>query len=140
MKRLVSVTIGLAAVLLVAACLGPPGGTGGATDAGGEAQRVTGRATAGPICPVERNPPDPACAPRPVAGAVLVIQNGAGSEVARTTSDADGRFSLTLEPGSYRLVPQAAQGVMGGARPVDFQVVAGQQSKPLQVSYDTGIR
>jgi len=140
MKRPVPVSIGLAAVLFVAACSGQQSGTGVATGAGGEAQRVTGRATAGPICPVERNPPDPACAPRPVAGAVLVIQNGAGSEVTRTTTDADGRFSLTLEPGSYRLVPQAAQGLMGGARPVDFQVVAGKQSKPLQVSYDTGIR
>ncbi len=33
---------------------------------------VSGRVTAGPTCPVER-PGDPACQPRPVAGAVLVV-------------------------------------------------------------------
>src|SRR6266550_3737051 len=64
-------------------------------------QSVSGRATAGPTCPVERNPPDPACAARPVAGAVLVIHDRAGAGVARVTTDKDGRFSLTLAPGAY---------------------------------------
>ena len=40
---------------------------------------VQGKATAGPTCPVERNPPDPQCAERPVAGAVLVFTNAAGT-------------------------------------------------------------
>jgi hypothetical protein len=106
------------------------------------AQPITGRATAGPVCPVERNPPDPACATRPVAGAVLVVQNAAtGSEVARVTTDQDGRFSLAVAPGAYRLVPQPVAGLMGGARPIDFRVEAGQAlPSPLEVSYDTGIR
>ena len=101
---------------------------------------VGGRATAGPTCPVERNPPDPACARRPVAGAVLVIQDRAGSEVARVTTGKDGRFSVALAPGAYRLVPQPVGGFMGAARPVDFQVEAGQATPPLEVSFDTGIR
>lgn len=100
-----------------------------------------GRATAGPVCPVERNPPDPSCAPRPVVGAVLVIEDAAsGREVARVTTDRVGRFSVALATGAYRLVPQAVAGLMGGARPVDFRVEAGQSTPPLDVSYDTGIR
>src|ERR1035437_4003917 len=33
---------------------------------------VTGTITAGPVCPVEQSPADPKCAPRPVAGAVVI--------------------------------------------------------------------
>jgi hypothetical protein len=126
-----------ALMLVVAACMGPPGSSATGTTT----QSVTGRATAGPVCPVERNPPDPACAARPVAGAVLVIEDGAsGREVTRVTTDQDGRFSIAVALGSYRLVPQPIAGLMGGARPVDFRVEAGQSTPPLDVSYDTGIR
>ena len=50
---------------------------------------IRGTALAGPICPVEKIPPDPACAPRPVAGAVVVVRDASGAEVARTTTGAD---------------------------------------------------
>lgn len=99
-----------------------------------------GTVSAGPVCPVERNPPDPACADRPVAGAVLVVLDATGGEVARVTSGADGRFQVELGPGAYRLVPQPRQGLMGTAVPVAFQVEAGESPTPLAVSYDTGIR
>ena len=45
----------------------------------GEKSGIAGVATAGPVCPVEKNPPDPACAPRPVDGAVLVFHGAAGT-------------------------------------------------------------
>jgi len=125
-----------ALILLVTACLGPPGSSATGTTT----QSVTGRATAGPVCPVERNPPDPACAARPVAGAVLVIQNQTGAEVARAITDQDGRFSVALAPGAYRLVPQPVAGLLGGGRPMDFQVGTGETLPPLAVTYDTGIR
>lgn len=137
MSRGVRLTVSGLLILVIAACMGPAGSSG--TGAG--KQTVSGRATAGPTCPVERNPPDPACAARPVAGAVLVIQDAAsGREVTRVTTDQDGRFSVALAPGSYHLVPQTANGLMGGAPPVDFQVEAGRSTPPLGVSYDTGIR
>ena len=126
-----------AALILMVACSGPPkpGSTGTTT------RLVMGRATAGPVCPVERNPPDPACAARPVAGAVLLIQDVAsGREVGRVTTDHDGRFSVALATGAYRLLPRPVAGLMGGGSPVDFRVDAGQSTPPLEVSYDTGIR
>jgi hypothetical protein len=126
-----------AALLLVAtACSGPPG----SSPTGTTTRSITGRATAGPVCPVERNPPDPACAARPVAGAVLVFQNLTGAEVARAITDQNGHFGVALAPGVYRLVPQAVAGLMGGGRPLEFQVKAGQTLPPLAVAYDTGIR
>ena len=126
-----------ALILLVTACLGPPGSSATGTTT----QSVTGRATAGPVCPVERNPPDPACAARPVAGAVLIIQDiASGREVGRVTTDRDGRFSVALATGAYRLLPRPVAGLMGGGSPVDFRVEAGHSTPPLEVSYDTGIR
>ena len=101
---------------------------------------VQGKATAGPTCPVETNPPDPACAERPVAGAVLVFTNAAGTEVARATSGADGAFSVELAPGSYTLTAQPAEGLMGTPAPMDVVVEGGQPMTEVQVSYDTGIR
>ena len=101
---------------------------------------VGGQVTAGPTCPVVRNPPDPACADRPVVGAVLVVSDAAGKEVARVTSGAGGAFAVELAPGSYRLKAEPHGGLMGTPAPIDFVVVAGQPATVLQVSYDTGIR
>lgn len=101
---------------------------------------VTGTVTAGPTCPVVTDPPDPNCGDRPVEGAVLVVATVDGVEVARTTSDAEGRFALSLAPGSYRLEPQPVEGLMGTAAPIEFSVELGGPSAELLVSYDTGIR
>lgn len=101
---------------------------------------ISGIATAGPVCPVVTNPPDPACADRPVAGAVLVVTDLNGSEIARTVTDADGRFSIELAPGAYRLVPQPVEGLMGTAAAIDLRVETEGPLIEVQVSYDTGIR
>jgi hypothetical protein len=100
---------------------------------------VSGVVTAGPTCPVVTNPPNPNCAERPVARAELVILDQDGNEVARTSAGEDGTFAIQLAPGSYRLVPQPVDGLMGTAPPVDFVVDAGEPTE-LQISYDTGIR
>jgi len=101
---------------------------------------VSGMVTAGPTCPVVTDPPDPSCADRPVEGAVLVVTTLAGVEVDRTTSDAEGRFALSLAPGAYRLEPQPVEGLMGTAAPVEFTVEPGAPALDLVIGYDTGIR
>jgi len=109
-------------------------------DAMPDATGVRGVVTAGPTCPVVTDPPDPACADQPVAGAVLIVTDGAGAEVARTTSQADGTFSVELAPGAYRLVAQPVEGLMGTPSPIDVQVEDGQPMSEVPVSFDTGIR
>ena len=101
-------------------------------------QGLAGRVTAGPVCPVER-PDDPACAPRPVAGAVLVIRAADGSEIARFASDANGGFGQELPVGDYVLEAQPVQGLMGTPAPLPFRVDDGRAAE-LDISYDTGIR
>jgi hypothetical protein len=106
-------------------------------------QEVTlrGTAVAGPTCPVERNPPDPDCAERPVAGAEIVVLDASGSEVTRVTTAEDGSFSAELEAGSYQLVPQPVEGLMGGApAPVAVDLMVGDTPDPVNLAYDTGIR
>lgn len=101
---------------------------------------VTGQALSGPTCSVVQDPPDPACADRPVSGAVLVVLDGGGSEVARATTDVQGGFTIDLEPGTYTLVPQPVEGLMGTPAPIPFTVTADEPLASLTVSYDTGIR
>ena len=121
-------------LLATAGCAGESPSTTAGSDAG-----LDGTATAGPVCPVERVPPDPACAPRPVAGAVMIVRDAAGREVGRTTTAADGTFRIALAPGDYILEPQPVEGMMGTARPQDVTVVGGAPTT-VQVAYDTGIR
>lgn len=101
---------------------------------------VRGTVSVGPTCPVVHEPPDPACADRPIGGALLVIANQAGVEVARVESRVDGTFAVDLAPGAYRLTAQPVEGLMRTPAPIDFDVEASLAAVELQVSYDTGIR
>lgn len=100
---------------------------------------VTGRAVAGPTCPVER-PGDPACAPRPVAGATIVVTTSNGAEVDRTRTAPDGTFTLLLPEGDLTLVPRPVEGLMGTADPIPLSVRLASPPAPIEVRYDTGIR
>jgi hypothetical protein len=138
----------MAAVLLgLAACSAPAASSSGSpattVAASSAAGNLSGVATAGPVCPVER-PGDSACAPRPVVGAVIVVTRPDGTELARVTTALDGRFSLELPAGEYLLVPQPVEGLHGTASAVPFTVGSTDQPGPspslLHVEYDTGIR
>jgi hypothetical protein len=100
---------------------------------------IAGKVTAGPVCPVERIPPDPAYAPKPVRGAVIVVRQAAGIEVARVTTAADGTFFVDLAPGAYMVDPTPVTGLMGTAPRQNSTVVAGAVAT-VDLEYDTGIR
>jgi carboxypeptidase family protein len=121
--------LALIASLLLACCQAP------AAD-----QAITGIVTAGPVCPVVSDPPDPSCEDRPVAGAEIVVRNESGDEVARARTGADGTFSVSVGPGRYELVPQPVEGLMGTAAPVEVTIEEGVPGERIEISYDTGIR
>ena len=124
--------------LLVAACA-PPGGTTGTAPVASPATTtgVTGTVDASPTCPVERAGQSPCV--RAVAGAVIVALDSNGAEAGRATSDASGAYFLALPPGSYTLVPQAVEVLMGTAPERPIVVPAGAPLR-VDISYDTGIR
>jgi hypothetical protein len=105
----------------------------------GRPATVTIHTAAGPVCPVERNPPDPSCAPRPIPGTLLVVRDPSGQEVVRATTDASGAATLTLAGGAYFVEPSTVSGVIGQARPAAFSVVGG-STVGFAILYDTGIR
>ena len=100
---------------------------------------IAGVALAGPVCPVESVPPDPNCAPRPVAGATVVIRDAAGSQVAQTVTAADGSFFVAVPAEDYTVEPRPVDGLIGTAAPLEVSVKDGIATQ-VQLEYDTGIR
>jgi hypothetical protein len=123
------VLVTLALVVLVSASCADAPETG---------YEVSGLALASPVCPVETNPPDPACAPRPVADATVWAVADSG-DVVESTTDLHGSFSFVLTPGHYEVVAQPVEGLMGSPTPIEIEV--GSNDIDLGVLlYDTGIR
>ena len=119
-------------VLLIAACTPQPSAGMGS---------IQVDAFAGPVCPVETEPPDPDCAARPVEGALIVVQPADGRDivVAQGETDAEGRVVLELPPGSYLVIGAAVEGLMGTPAPVTAGVEPGGRTL-VGLEYDTGIR
>ncbi len=136
MRALASALVIIATATL-AAC-GSDGGGVDVTDPGGTA-RIEIVAQAGPTCPVQQDPPAGECGPAPVAGAVVVLTDPAGAEIARGTTDASGALALELAAGAVTVAPQPVDGLLGTAPPIDITIVAG-QTLVVTVDYDTGIR
>ena len=97
-----------------------------------------GRATAGPVCPVERVPPDPGCSPRPVVGAVVVVRDASGREVVRVRTGDDGTYFAPTPAGEYTVVAEPAAGIMHAPGPQTVTVTSG--VAVIDLDYDTGIR
>jgi len=94
-----------AGLLIVVACGGEQPAT--EPDSG-----VTGVVQLGPQCPVEssREP----CDEKPAAQVTVIVSEqipgegyAAGKEVARTTTAADGTFTVALDPGAYVVTADA---------------------------------
>ena len=100
---------------------------------------IEGTVTAGPQCPVQKDPPDPACDDRPVVGAVIQISQQGSSTIARAITDQLGRYFATLPPGSYVLEPLPFEGLLGTPGPIEV-TVGSDVTTVVDFGYDTGIR
>lgn len=114
--------------LIRAALLGGNGSSG-----------IEGQVLIGPTCPVMRAE-DPSCADKPYPATLLgLYQNG--QLLARLVTDDQGRFKVSLEPGTYILVPERKTGQLARPRQTEQEVVvkAGAYTQ-VRVIYDSGIR
>jgi hypothetical protein len=141
MKRLFSIVVLTTAGLTVglAACGGDDNSSGSLPTVPAATATVEISALAGPVCPVETDPPSPDCAPRPVAAAVMVVTDAAGSELVRGVTGADGTLILEVPAGELTITPQAVEGLLGTAAPITLSI-ADAQTVSVTADYDTGIR
>ena len=101
---------------------------------------VTVVAVAGPTCPVVSDPPDPSCADRPVAGAVVIVRDAGGAEIDRLVTDAAGEATTELPAGTFTLEPQPVDGLLGTPGPMEVTIAEDGDQDPIVIAYDTGIR
>jgi hypothetical protein len=95
---------------------------------------IEGTVTAGPTCPVEiQGSP---CPPGVWSGTVRAT--AADGSAHETETDAAGRYTLPLQPGTYSVVPVVEGGGPPTAKAVS--VTVGNAMQQLNLHVDTGIR
>ena len=119
------------ALPLVLVALASCGGEG----AGDGTSGIRGQALSGPNCPVEVE--GSPCPDLPWEGTVIAIDSDTDEEFTVQT-DAEGRFELPLEPGSYD-VSIVSESSPPFAKPQTVTVDPGSFTQ-IVVSVDTGIR
>ena len=127
----------LLALVLVAVLALACGGDGelSPTSTAALEQGVTGIALVGPSCPVIQQ--DTPCPDQPFEGEIAA-RTLAGVEVVRTRTNADGRFTLALPPGTYDVVSLTI-GVLPAPASERVTVLAGQFTE-IMLLLDSGIR
>ena len=108
-----------------------------------EAGFLEGVISIGPICPVERIPPDPACLPTAEtykAYPVSVWTSNGKRKIAQINPALDGSFRTELAPGNYLVILEKEQNTVGGSN-LPIEVLINSQDKTiLNINIDTGIR
>jgi len=77
-------------------------------------------------------------ASKPFANATFVIQNDKGT-VTSFTTDVQGRFRVSLEPGHYTVAKKGDKPAIGNYGPFPVQIVAGKMTE-VEWQCDSGIR
>jgi hypothetical protein len=105
---------------------------------------LKGKITIGPLCPVERIPPDPACLPtqdtyKNWATAVWTLNKK--TKLATLNPNLDGNYQLEIPAGNYLIDFEFIHpsGVGGSNLPAAVYI-AGKDTTVFNVSIDTGIR
>ena len=120
-----------AAILLVACILATACSASGPSPATG----LTGTVVRGPITPVCRV--DVPCDAPFSAG--FTVQRS-GRVVAQFRSDADGHFTVSLDPGAYTVVPDADAPIFMPVRQSRPVTVGDMGVTVVRLTFDTGIR
>lgn len=145
-KKIFFAIIGLLVLLAVYAGIQKSGGImiptpgpGVVEDTVLETGTLAGTVSVGPLCPVEKMPPDPGCEPtaETYASYKIFVYQGA-TLVAQIPVKADGTFSLELAPGMYTL-NRAEVPIGSDNLPIDV-VIHTQEETTVAITIDTGIR
>lgn len=103
--------------------------------AAGQRQGIRGTVTIGPTCPVQRE--GESCV-RPFATVLFLRRVGSSAAPRTLRSGTDGRFTVALAVGRYRLTPRNGKPYPRAAAQT-VSVRAGRYTR-VSVDYDSGIR
>ncbi len=124
-------------ILAVSSC-GLSGSGAGGTSAAPQGT-LAGKVVASPTCAVESvvHP----CLPAPVTHRAVSIEDTSGTVVASATTDGQGQFNVTLDPGAYAVKVAIVPGQPGLRQltPGNVTILAG-ETTPITITLDTGIR
>lgn len=104
---------------------------------------ITGTVMIGPICPVQ-SINNPSCDDKPYQGKFIVKtfdgtagKNAIGPEVARFSTDTNGKYSVNVPSGDFIIVPVARVGI---GQQIEYVTIRPNEFKTFDFSLDTGIR
>lgn len=101
---------------------------------------INGTVLLGPMCPVERIPPDPKCDDRPYK-TDLVAKSPDGTQIFQQfSSDENGKFSIILSPGEYIISSAENANIFSHCTSNRTIKVVANQYVLADISCDTGIR
>lgn len=104
---------------------------------------LEGKISIGPICPVERDPPDPGCLPTAdtyKAYPVSVWTSNGRRKIIQINPELDGSYKTDLEPGNYLIILETGRSNIGSSNlPVEVTIISDNVTT-LNIDIDTGIR
>jgi len=108
-----------------------------------EAGYLEGIISIGPLCPVEKDPPDPACLPTYEtykAYPVTIWTSDGRRKIAQLDPAIDGSYNLELNPGKYLVILGTGQNSIGSSNLPSKVEIRSQSETILNINIDTGIR
>ena len=91
-----------------------------------------------PTCPVERNPPDPACTLKPYETKITILVSQTNSPYKNYKTDTSGKLTFSIDPGAYVLRVQSTT-PLPYCSDLRIEVLAN-KSQSVVIDCDTGIR
>jgi hypothetical protein len=104
---------------------------------------LAGFISIGPICPVEKIPPDPGCLPTAEtykAYPVTVYSSDGKNKIAKLNPSIEGSYTSEIPDGNYIVILEKPQNPIGGSNlPASISINSMDTTK-LNIIIDTGIR
>jgi hypothetical protein len=104
---------------------------------------LEGTITIGPLCPVEREPPDSACLPTAEtfnAYPVGIWTVDGRQKIEQIRPSLNGSFRIALLPGYYLIVLEKDTGAIGSSNLPAEILIMSEQTTFMNINIDTGIR
>ena len=98
---------------------------------------IQGQVLIGPMCPGPAVQAGTPC-PDQLFQATMTVLDLKGEKVTQFQTDAEGRFRVPLDPGTYALVPESSGGIPWALQ--QTVTVTSEQFTPVTVTYNSGIQ